>query len=540
MYYAGEPYDSVLRQLKAVLGEPEFFVRLTGKQGSGKSALLEQIVSYYTEQGYLTRYFPINPDSPMALRSALRKSFGMEKAHNFQRSLQEHLAGEALLHKGIVLIFDDCHLMNNATLLELTKLTDIQINHSCMLSIVMSANETLDDRLNLDHELRPVLQRITLSTHLPAMDKKASALFLRKFFDAADQQDLRFDASAQALLYDVSKGLPQYLSEIAGLCSNLYRAQELSSTVRKSDLAKVLKHPSLAPRRLSRKRPAPSRKIMVSAAAAAGALTLLATAWITLLPTAPTETAPLSPITTDTAVVDNLADLSREILPTVALIDEPDADPAPLTQPINQPAFETVAEIAAETVPETTSETAAENATETTAEIAAETAPETTPVTTAETVAETTADTVAQTSAEPATASTPELVVDTVPEQTAASTPGLFSPEQTLQNWLAAWQSRNVDAYFSFYHSEFFPRGFDSVTTWQENRRRNIGNREWIEMQVSELSVNNIAERVTELQFWLSYQSPGYSDRTRKQIIMRLTDDGWQITQEINLEIIYL
>jgi len=59
-------------------------------------------------------------------------------------------------------------------------------------------------------------------------------------------------------------------------------------------------------------------------------------------------------------------------------------------------------------------------------------------------------------------------------------------------------------------------------------------------MQVSELSVNNMAERVTELQFWLSYQSPDYSDRTRKQTIMRLTDDGWQITQEINLEIIYL
>jgi hypothetical protein len=258
----------------------------------------------------------------------------------------------------------------------------------------------------------------------------------------------------------------------------------------------------------------------------------------------------------DTAVVDNLAELSREILPPVELIDAPDADPAPSTQPINQPAFETVAEITAETVaetvPETTAETAAETtaeiaietAAETTAEIAAETAPETTAETATETAAETTAevaaDTVAQTSAEPAPATTPELVVDTVSEQTAASTPGLFSPEQTLQNWLAAWQSRNVDAYFSFYHSEFFPRGFDSVSAWQENRRRNIGNREWIEMQVSELSVNNIAERVTELQFWLSYQSPGYSDRTRKQIIMRLTDDGWQITQEINLEIIYL
>jgi len=252
----------------------------------------------------------------MALRSALRKSCGMEKAHNFQRSLQEHLVSEALL-------------------------------------------------------------------------------------------------------YDASKGLPQYLSEIAALCSNLYRSQELSSSVGKSDLAQVLKHPSLAARRLSRNRPAPSHKIMVSVAAAAAALALLATAWTTPLPKAPSETAPLSPMPIDTAVMDNLAELSREILPPVELIDAPDADPAPSTQPINQPAFETVAE----TVPETTAETATETA--------------------AETTAETASDSVAQTSAEPAPATTPELVVDTVSEQTSDSTPGLLSPEQTLQNRLAAWHSRH-------------------------------------------------------------------------------------------------
>jgi hypothetical protein len=131
---------------------------------------------------------------------------------------------------------------------------------------------------------------------------------------------------------------------------------------------------------------------------------------------------------------------------------------------------------------------------------------------------------------------------DSVPasEQTVASPSGLSSPEQTLRNWITAWQSRQLDAYFSFYHSDFFPRGFDSVSAWQENRRRNIGNREWIQMQVSELSTNTIAERVTELQFWLLYQSAAYSDRTHKKIIMRLTDDGWQITEEINLEIIHL
>lgn len=439
MYCAEEPYGHLLRQLKAQLGKPEFFVRLTGKKGSGKSALLEQIVGYYTEHGYLARYFPTSPDSPMALRSALRKSFGLEQAHNFQRSLQEHLVSEALHHKGIVLIFDDCHLMSNATLLELTKLTDIQFNNSGMLCLIIGACDTLDSRLNRDHELRPVLQRITLSTHLKAMDKRACTLFLRTFFDAAGQQDLDIDAAAQTLLYNASKGFPHYLSEIAALCSNLYRTKELSSPIRKSDLAQVLRHPSLAARGLSRKRPALPRSIMVSAAA----LALMATAWISQLSTPPVEPTALSSIAADADDNKSLAEITEEL-------------------------------------------------------------------------------------------------VSPADEQTVASTPGVLSPEQTLRNWVTAWQSRQLDAYFSFYHSDFFPRGFDSVSAWQENRRRNIGNRDWIQMQVSELSTNTIAERVTELQFWLFYQSAAYSDRTHKKIIMRLTDDGWQITEEINLEIIHL
>lgn len=497
MYYAGEPYDSVLQQLKALLGEPEFFVRLTGTQGSGKSTLLEQIASYYAEQGYLTRYFPSNPDSPMALRSALRKSFGLEKSHNFQRNLQEHLTTEARLYKGIVLIFDDCHLMNNATLLELTKLTDIQINHSCMLSIIMGGSEKLDDRLKRDHELRPVLQRITLSTYLPAMDKKDSALFIRKFFDDADQQELGLDAPALALLHSVSKGLPQYISEIASLCSNLYRSNELSSPVKKSDLAHVLKHPSLAVRRMTRPRSAPSRRIIVPAAAAAAALTLLGTAWITILPTSPTEQTPVPPVMTNNVAIDSVSALAQDVLPPVEFDDAPAPDLVVATESVPVAVAEPVVETAAEIV--------------------------------AEPVVVIAADAVVEIEAEPSQ----------TPAPASASEQALSSPEQSLQNWIAAWQARDVDAYFSFYHAEFFPRGFDSVSAWQENRRRNISNREWIEMQISELSINYIAEQTSELQFWLSYQSPGYSDRTRKQVLMRLTDEGWLITQEINLEIVY-
>jgi hypothetical protein len=160
-------------------------------------------------------------------------------------------------------------------------------------------------------------------------------------------------------------------------------------------------------------------------------------------------------------------------------------------------------------------------------------ATESVPMAVADPVVETAAEAVVEAQTEPSRAPAPAFAPASASEQ------ALATPEQTLQNWIAAWQARDVDAYFSFYYDEFFPSGFDSVSAWQENRRRNISNREWIEMQISELSINDIAESTKELQFWLAYQSPGYSDRTLKQVLMRLTDQGWLITQETNLEIVY-
>lgn len=492
MYYAGEPYGRVLEQFKALLKEPEFFVRLTGAQGSGKSALLEQAMQYYQAQGCLTRYFAANPDSPMALRSALRKSFDLPKTHNFQRNLQEYLSHQALTHQGIVLVFDDCHLMNNATLLELTKLTDIQINNSCMLSIIMCGSDALDARLNRDHELRPVLQRITLSEQLPALDKKGTALFLQTLFDAANQQDLQFQPQALTLLFKVSRGLPQRIIDVGSLCSNLYRSQELGSPVSKTELAQVLKHASLAMRGFNR---TPPNRRVAAAIAATILVAVAATAWIALQPTPP-DTVPTAAVATLSA--EDLTELSPDLMPPLDNISE-------------------VIEISEATEVTEVSETLPEP------EAALPTEPAlaiTEPPTDQAVIAP-------QLTAEPPATPPPAI------ETPAASA------EQALQNWVAAWQARDVDAYFSFYHAEFFPRGFDSLSAWQENRRRNIGNREWIALQISELSINNVSEQTAQLEFWLAYQSPGYSDRTQKQVLMRRGNQGWQIVQEINLEIIY-
>lgn len=512
MYYAGEPYGSVLAQFKALLNQPEFFGRLTGAQGCGKSALLEQAVQHYQQQGYLTRYFPANPDSPTALRSALRKSLGLPKTHNFQRNLQDHLSHEALTHKGIVLVFDDCHLMNNATLLEVTKLTDIQISNSCMLSIIMCGSDTLDERLKRDHELRPVLQRITLSSHLTPLDKKGTALFLQKLFDNANQQDLIFEPQALTLLFDVSKGLPQRVIEIGMLSSNLYRSQELSTPVGKTDLIQVLKHPSLAMPRYTSRRPTRDMAIAATGIAATLLIAVAATAFLMLQPTPATvasdttvasASTPIPPLPGNTMPplgdIDGINDATLDAEPPVVAETEPVQAVVPQQISSDQTAM-TMA--APEVEPELELEPEQERATDV---------------------------------ATPVIAEQPEPAIESADNVTEPD-----SAEQTLQRWIAAWQSRDVDAYFSFYHNDFFPRGFDSVSAWQENRRRNIANRDWIEMQISELSVNDIAERTTQLEFWLDYQSPGYSDRTQKQVLMRLGDQGWQIVQEINLEIIYL
>jgi len=107
---------------------------------------------------------------------------------------------------------------------------------------------------------------------------------------------------------------------------------------------------------------------------------------------------------------------------------------------------------------------------------------------------------------------------------------------EAVQQWAAAWSSRDVDAYLAAYAPEISPDPILARAAWVQQRRDRLGRPAFIDVQVDELRVRRMdADRVT-VTFEQRYRSDTYQDRVRKELSLRYGRGGWKITSERTLE----
>jgi len=126
-------------------------------------------------------------------------------------------------------------------------------------------------------------------------------------------------------------------------------------------------------------------------------------------------------------------------------------------------------------------------------------------------------------------------IVDEEPEVGEQDVPVAIAIEESVAVWVSAWEAQSLSEYFSHYHDEFIPRYQDTISAWQANRRRVIGNAAWIRLDMSEFQLIAEENGVYEVHFWLAYESPTYSDNTLKKLLIARVDEDWKILEEINL-----
>jgi hypothetical protein len=117
---------------------------------------------------------------------------------------------------------------------------------------------------------------------------------------------------------------------------------------------------------------------------------------------------------------------------------------------------------------------------------------------------------------------------------------GLSAEEKVrarVDSWVSAWEQQQLEGYFSSYSSEFEPRYESSVTRWRASRTRVIGNAQWIRLTLNEYEVIEERQNSIEVHFWLDYESPTYSDSTKKKLVLNNESGDWTILEEINLQV---
>ena len=537
MFINTAPYLNIVESLKSNLNQADFIAKITGPEASGVTTVLKEFKHYLDQQDYCSVMLTETFESVDKLRNKLEKRLSIAESHNFSGRLQEVLEEKVKTHKGVVFIFDNCGALSTEVLAEVYRLTQLQLDDNRLLSIVLGGNSLLDDKLRKSKELAELRVRISTSLSVPLLNRDTLPTFLLAYFTAEKKMAPQFESSAIAEIVTVSAGRPQLALDIVNSLDQTLGGTEASAPFTKADVRALGKQDLgaefVAPRTFSR----------------FAAFTIGGCAAVVVLVVGIVLTNQTSQ--NDTQTQSDMASMQATQLPSNPA-PSPFLDQTELASPEESPeeASELAASLAVvnamiEEVPEplvlastpAASNTSIENAPSTPPTIVEPVvAPEPEPepnvaVTSSSYDIEATTDINASAAAQPQSESTSDTNADS--QQVIAD-----EIEVALSRWTQAWQKQDVQTYLARYHVTFQPATADSIENWRTERRRNIENKAWIQLQLSQLEFIDIYDGVAEVSFWLGYASPGYADDTHKKVWLKQDKNDWLIQGEVNLEVV--
>ena len=116
--------------------------------------------------------------------------------------------------------------------------------------------------------------------------------------------------------------------------------------------------------------------------------------------------------------------------------------------------------------------------------------------------------------------------------------PSVFAGvESSLNNWVKAWSSQDVDFYLERYSDEFLPPKGLSREAWENQRKIRLASPDYIKVNLSDIKINYHEENFSDIEFIQHYQSNTYTDTVKKSLSMQNVEGDWLIVAEKVIEI---
>ncbi len=101
-----------------------------------------------------------------------------------------------------------------------------------------------------------------------------------------------------------------------------------------------------------------------------------------------------------------------------------------------------------------------------------------------------------------------------------------------VQDWAAAWATKDADKYLAFYAPDFSPEGGSSRQSWEAQRRARIAKPRSIRITVSGFRVAPLDNGRAEVAFTQDYESDVLSNHATKVLELSQTQGAWRIRRE--------
>jgi type II secretory pathway predicted ATPase ExeA len=207
---------AIERLLDAVLGHRHCFVR--GESGVGKNCVVRALTARLPETGFRLVYISNVTVGRRDFYRQLSLALGLDPrgtaAAVFEAVQREIRNGwrEQRVHP--VVVIDEAHLLNDATLSHLHILANFDLDSSPLLSLVLIGLPELHDRLKLGVN-RSLLTRIGTMVDIAPTTPDQTAAYVRARLESAGARSELFASDAMTLLHELTAGVPRVVDTVA-------------------------------------------------------------------------------------------------------------------------------------------------------------------------------------------------------------------------------------------------------------------------------------------------------------------------------------
>jgi len=218
-FYVDLPaHQQALALLHTALAQGEGFIKITGEVGTGKTLLCRKLLQDAPAHWALA-YLPDPNLSPAELRWAIALELGLKQSANIDAQqlaqlLQRQLLLLASKQKQLVLLIDEAQALPDETLEALRLLTNLETEQRKLLQVVLFAQPELNQRL-AQTKFRQLRQRISFSFDLTVQNRVQTNAYLQTRLALAGADRPLFSATALALLWHYSRGIPRLINMLA-------------------------------------------------------------------------------------------------------------------------------------------------------------------------------------------------------------------------------------------------------------------------------------------------------------------------------------
>ena len=190
---------------------------LTGPTGAGKSCLVKRFIHTLPTHRYQPLYLHISRVDAAAMLRMIVAALGEKPALGRDRLFRQILDRTREADHTAVLIVDDAHLLNEATLTDLRLLVSAPASAPPSLKVLLCGQPPLS-KLLAHASLADLLNRICVRCSLRALSKEQTVGYIDRRLKAVGGAEALFETAAKQLIHDHTGGIPRAINILATTC----------------------------------------------------------------------------------------------------------------------------------------------------------------------------------------------------------------------------------------------------------------------------------------------------------------------------------